>query len=537
MEIAVQQSANTPKLINAEDERELRKRLAEDVQASAPRIRALQERNRAVQVENPGLPSAVPKPPGPAAEQLPTKFSWEQHGGVSKIQDQNPAGTCWVFAHIGALESDYLRRYGNAYDLAEQDLIDCGRDGADARIAQGVRFEFQNPYQKMDAPTAPTAACRCDHTPFAVLGRTYADPDQVISEDPAQNQPPPVEDIKNAVFHHGPVVVAMYIPTGSAFGGTQVFKETIPLTFSPTRNNGSHILLIVGWDDDQGAWRLKNSWGTGWGDNGFGWIAYGSNKIGMCAYYYTLYSPDLLTTSIWEQSNAEEYQVDGWPYDYFEAERNALAKDGWRLHQLRAGVSDGRVLYSAVWRKTDSDELIGHDLTYKQFQTEYDELWKQGWRIYLLTNYVLGDAVYYSAVWRKGDGDETQYYELRYDDFQKKYDELWKQGMRLEILSNVVKGGDVFYQAVWRKGNQAETQFYGLDYASFQKKYDELWKEGWRVYLIQNYRVGNKIYFNATWRQGQAGEMQWYGLDPRSQGHKEQEMRRDGWRLRLLDIY
>ncbi len=74
MEIAVQQSANTPKLINAEDERELRKRLAEDVQASAPRIRALQERNRAVQVENPGLPSAVPKPPGPVGRTTANKI-------------------------------------------------------------------------------------------------------------------------------------------------------------------------------------------------------------------------------------------------------------------------------------------------------------------------------------------------------------------------------------------------------------------------------------------------------------------------------
>lgn len=38
---------------------------------------------------------------------------------------------------------------------------------------------------------------------------------------------------------------------------------------------GGHALLVVGYDDTRGAFRVINSWGTGWGDGGFGWIAYG----------------------------------------------------------------------------------------------------------------------------------------------------------------------------------------------------------------------------------------------------------------------
>ncbi len=540
MRTYTQTRTNIPRLLNDQEERELTARIKQEVQRSAPRLRALDERSQAIRRENPNLPAARPKPPEADTGELPRRFTWEHHGGVTEVKDQRPAGTCWSFARIGALEAAYLLRYGNAFNLAEQDLLDCGRDGADDRLQEGVRFDSQNPYQKQDAKQEPTPACKHNHTPFSILGNRYATPGtENQPDDLALRQPVPVKDLKNAVLNHGPAVVAMHIPNESAISGhhgTGVFKETIPLTYKPG-SYGSHIVLIVGWDEDKGAWRMKNSWGTDWGDNGFGWIAYGSNKIGMGAYTYTLNSPDLLTSSIWEKSNAEEYEVDGWPYPYYDLKNNELSKQGWRVCQLQAGVSEGQVLYSAVWRKSQDEEVQHHGLKLNDFQKKYNELWKQGWRIRLLANYVLDGEVYYTAVWRKGSGEEAQYYGLRFEEFQKKYDELWKQGLRLEILSNVVKDGKVLYFGVWRKGTDGETQFYGLDYTQFQKKYDELWKDGWRVHLLQNYRMGHKIYFNATWRKGQAGEMQWYGLEPREFGHKAQEMRKEGWRVRLLDIY
>ena len=40
--------------------------------------------------------------------------------------------------------------------------------------------------------------------------------------------------------------------------------------------NGSHLLLIIGWDNEKGAWLVKNSYGTDWGESGFGWINTGA---------------------------------------------------------------------------------------------------------------------------------------------------------------------------------------------------------------------------------------------------------------------
>lgn len=39
---------------------------------------------------------------------------------------------------------------------------------------------------------------------------------------------------------------------------------------------GGHALLVMGYDDSRAAFRVINSWGTGWGDGGFGWISYGA---------------------------------------------------------------------------------------------------------------------------------------------------------------------------------------------------------------------------------------------------------------------
>jgi len=37
---------------------------------------------------------------------------------------------------------------------------------------------------------------------------------------------------------------------------------------------GGHAVAIVGYDDSKQAFKIANSWGTGWGVNGYGWISY-----------------------------------------------------------------------------------------------------------------------------------------------------------------------------------------------------------------------------------------------------------------------
>ena len=191
-------------------------------------------------------------------------------------------------------------------------------------------------------------------------------------------QPAPVAEMKKALLEHGPLNVKMHIPTGSSFGshkGTGTFKESIalvydnPATPANERNNNAHIVNIIGWDDARGAWEMKNSWGTNWGDQGFAWIAYGSNNIGIGASWLEPAVPSFRVSALWRKSSAEERQIYGWEYQHYQTLYDSLWKDGWRLHQLDNTVADGKVLCS-LYRATEAD-----------LKKKYDELSKPGWRL------------------------------------------------------------------------------------------------------------------------------------------------------------
>jgi cathepsin L len=93
------------------------------------------------------------------------------------------------------------------------------------------------------------------------------------------------EEIKRALITYGPVVTTIVFDNCLNLYESGVFNEeqnwNMEADGRKTLKPGNHIILIVGWDDAKGAWLIKNSYGTEWGENGYGWIKYGSNNIGQ----------------------------------------------------------------------------------------------------------------------------------------------------------------------------------------------------------------------------------------------------------------
>jgi hypothetical protein len=522
---------------------------------------------------NPDMPKALGLAPRAlAAQSLPETFSWRDKGILTPVKHQGSGdghGTCWAFASTAALEASYFMRHREIVDLSEQDLINCncrpcnasyntpGWEGAGEKfIRTGITTEELLPYhgdgcvndQRNCTDAWVKEHCgKCNKEvvyPYRAEEWGYADPAVGLGK-------AGVDAIKRALLEHGPVVTKMAIPNGSGFSrldaGT-TFKETVPIIVGDDpktsqvekKNYGAHIVLIVGWDDNRNAWQIRNSWGTGWADHGYGWIDYNSNYIGGEAWWLRASAPEFRVTAVWRKGTEDERQIYGWSYDHYRDYYDRIWKEGWRLHLLETAVSEGQVEYSAVWRKSTAAEKQVYGYTYADYRAKYDELWKDGWRLHILSNYVVNGQVRYTAVWRKeGVVAETQAYSWEYDAYRAKYDELWKKGWRLHILNNYVVDGKVLYTAVWRQqqGAVGELQVYGATYADFRAKYDNYWKDGWRLHILNNYVMNGQVRYTAVWRKSTEPEVQVYSWTYDDFRAKGAEYCAAGWRLKIVNTY
>lgn len=236
---------------------------------------------------------------------LPTSFDWRNVNGksyVGAVKNQGGCGACYAFAAAAVAESVYsvaTRRTGAAVpDFSEQYLAFClgthgsyqahfdGCGGADydyaeltALTVEGIITEAALPYSGGDTQTCPQSPAGA--VVFSGWGRAGC-------LDTAA--------IKSAILTHGPVDAAVYVTSAfDAYDGG-VFEDgltTCPDTYgqgcayTPT----NHAIALVGWDDGDadtpGHFILRNSWGTGWGEDGYMRIAYDAARVACSVSYLT----------------------------------------------------------------------------------------------------------------------------------------------------------------------------------------------------------------------------------------------------------
>jgi len=213
----------------------------------------------------------------------PPAWDWRDFDGVTPAKNQGSCGSCWAFAATGALESTVLVASSKFYDFSEENLKECndrgyGCSGGNAWAAtnyfikQGTVRENCDPYHDWDTGYCVTGCPKIKQvTGWRIL-------------------PNDIDTLKNHVYNHGACYTTMY----ASFPGMGGYDGTSVLYYTGTESP-NHAVLIVGWDDNMshpggaGAWICKNSWGTGWGDEGFFFIAYGSARIGENSCYYETY--------------------------------------------------------------------------------------------------------------------------------------------------------------------------------------------------------------------------------------------------------
>ena len=209
-----------------------------------------------------------------------TRFLYTRdRGEVPPIRDQESCGSCWAFAGAGVVDSSYRIRYDRTSNIAEQELIDCAGgfangaiNGCDGFFIESTMFHFQfnrvawenrYPYTGRDSGTCRNPPWSYRISTWGWVGIGWA----------TKNE------IKDALCRYGPVATTLEVTEDFRDYTGGVFADKPKSSYGPIPTT-NHAVLIVGWDDDKGAWRIRNSWGTGWGENGAAWIKYNHNGIG-----------------------------------------------------------------------------------------------------------------------------------------------------------------------------------------------------------------------------------------------------------------
>jgi len=209
---------------------------------------------------------------------LPARFNWNDFMRLQPIRNQGSCGSCWAFSVTAVTESLHRILYPMLFpivDLAEQTLVstcerggDCGGgffDAFDYIKGSGLPKEADDPYR------ARNSSCQSGLTPFAkITGWSYVGD---------ENRGPTIEQIKQAVYDHGPVSIDI---NGSLSNTASVIKSC-----GSTMTN--HMVNVEGWVDDPdyadyggGYWIIRNSWGKDWGDHGYFKIVYKSRGGSKC---------------------------------------------------------------------------------------------------------------------------------------------------------------------------------------------------------------------------------------------------------------
>ncbi|MFH0915767.1 MAG: lectin like domain-containing protein [bacterium] len=236
--------------------------------------------------------SELVSPPGSEGEAppgaIPTSFDLRKSDKLTSVKDQNPYGTCWAFATLGSLES--LLRPGDSWDLSEDNMVlNSGFDNGSDPYNWGGTLEMSTAYLvRWGGPVDESGDAYGDgYTPAELSPNMHV---QEVNWIPPRGSALDNTNIKNAIMQYGGVYVAMgwY---GDA-SGSPYYDASTASYYHFVLSQANHAVLAVGWDDDypaanfamspsgDGAFLVKNSWGTGFGDGGYFYVSYYDTTFG-----------------------------------------------------------------------------------------------------------------------------------------------------------------------------------------------------------------------------------------------------------------
>lgn len=214
---------------------------------------------------------------------LPSRYNLVEEGLVTQVKDQQSSGNCWAFTAMAVLESCLKKATGKEFDLSEENMknlialysdygwkMETNEGGYDA-MPFGYFASWLGPVDEMsDLFDDKSVLSPVLNSILHIQNILFLKRDNYTDNNA----------IKTAIMKYGAVGTSIFFDN-YYLNGTSYYTwvETIP---------SNHAVTIVGWDDNysrsnfkfggyaagDGAWIVKNSWGSSWGDDGYFYVSY-----------------------------------------------------------------------------------------------------------------------------------------------------------------------------------------------------------------------------------------------------------------------
>jgi len=223
----------------------------------------------------------------------PSSIDWSKKGAVTPVKDQGMCGSCWAYSATEGIESSIFMATGKLpAPLAAQQIISCdhtkaaGCSGGDLPTALNYvesagGIDTATDYPATSANDGKNGTCSWDKkTAAKVTGFKYALPPCQSGNCAGQDE----NVLAAALAKYGPISVCV-----NAGDGHWDFYEAgmvWPPAAHPCSGAASeidHCVQLVGYDKTASTpyWKIRNSWGDIWGEEGYIRLQMGVNACGI----------------------------------------------------------------------------------------------------------------------------------------------------------------------------------------------------------------------------------------------------------------